>query len=114
MLGFAPISALPISGLPVVVAPPEPPLALSGFWGGWWGYKTKQKREEKQQEVVEEVLARTAGPHRTKAAQPLSEILLAINALPDEAKKTKKRRPAVKKPAWNDDEDVEILLMTLH
>jgi hypothetical protein len=135
LLGFGPFSTVPLSALAPaktavgfssattdgadtlasVVDSGGGQLALGGFWGGWWGYKHKKKPEEVIEEVVQQVIAKAAGTSRLRNAGPskLSDVLRAIEVL--EVPKPQKRRIVkAAKQVYSDDEDIEILLMTLH
>jgi hypothetical protein len=83
---------------------PEPPLALGGYWGGWWGKRAK-KREKEQEEAVEAVLT----PYKVDKA--LAEALIAIDALKP-AKKRRKKQPRLINR--DEEEEIELLLMSLH
>jgi hypothetical protein len=97
MLGFAPISALPISGLPIVVTP-------TPFWGskGGLGKKKRKQRHEDVEELVTEL------PAAEMAAQMREVMLPPMDRLPD---LVQARKAQADFEAEQDDEESLLLLM---
>lgn len=98
MLGFAPISALPLSGLPLVVTPAPP------FWGskGGIGKKKRKQRHEDVEELVTEL------PAAEMAAQMREVMLPPMDRLPD---LVYTRKAIAEIEAERDDEESVLLLM---
>jgi hypothetical protein len=99
MLGFAPISAIPLSSLPrlAVVPTPPTPVVPGGGIGGLGGrfipgYGKRRKREKTAYEELDELLSRVIAGRGT-------------------AKKLPSASPTVYD---SEDDDIEFLLLTLH
>jgi hypothetical protein len=99
MLGFAPISALPISGLPIVVTPTPP------FWGSKGGIGGKKKRKQRHDDVEELV---TELPAAEMATQMREVILPPMDMLPA---LVQARKAQADFEAEQDDEETLLLLM---
>ena len=97
MLGFAPISALPISGLPIVVTPT--------FWGSRGGVSGKKKRKQRHEDVEELV---TELPAAEMAAQMREVMLPPMDRLPD---LVHTRKAIAEIEAERDDEESILLLL---
>ena len=100
MLGFDAISALPISGLPVVVTP-------TPFWGSKGGIGGKKKR--KQHELPDEEVISTDLPEPSVMADQMRAIMLPpMDMLPS---LVKARKAQADFEAEQDDEETLLLLM---
>ena len=97
MLGFAPISALPISGLPIVVTP-----TFLGSRGGVSGKKKRKQRHEDVEELVTEL------PAAEMAAQMREVMLPPMDRLPD---LVQTRKAIAEIEAERDDEESILLLL---
>jgi hypothetical protein len=101
MLGFAPISALPISSLPIVVTPVPP------FWGSKGGIGGKKKR--KKYELPDEEVISTDLPEPSVMADQMRAIMLPpMDMLPS---LVQARKAQADFEAEQDDEETLLLLM---
>ena len=102
MLGFAPIAALPLSGLPIVVTP------VPSFWGSKGGIGGKKKR--KQHELPDEEVITTDLPEPSVMADQMRAIMLPpMDMLPSLVVQARKAQADFE--AEQDDEESLLLLM---
>ena len=100
MLGFAPISALPLSSLPIVVTPILP------FWGSKGGIGGKKKRKRRHDDVEELV---TNLPEPSVMADQMRAIMLSpMDMLPS---LVRARKAQADFEAEQDDEESLLLLL---